>query len=335
MKNVRRGMGKGMGCGYKNIAPMDAHIHSLSAKGVKTNHQFVPNVVKTRQKNKGVWTCIDCGEDRDVTSVAMLEKKKPYLQLVTQDTEVEGIKDILGSKANGYDAFFVKVGDGDYDEVWGIEGNVPYLNKTAYRLKAEGIIKAKGKKLNALSDFFKPIIHYKKDNVYITKDKLSGNITVANKRGDYGKYVGFEDHPDDAIEDFISKYPEDIFYNINAKGKKQKSLDARFEIVTRKGKDWKEVSIINARDRKGALKKVKKQNAYRKKLKKEGKTRCFFCNRPKKIIDAGYMEIMDMPDSKIKGKLRYLPMDKRETGDNDFGDTPACFKCIPKKYGRL
>ena len=37
MKNVRKGLGKGMGCGYKNIAPMDAHIHSLSARGQKTS----------------------------------------------------------------------------------------------------------------------------------------------------------------------------------------------------------------------------------------------------------------------------------------------------------
>jgi len=36
MKNTRKGLGKGMGTGYKNLAPMDSHIHSLSAKGVKT-----------------------------------------------------------------------------------------------------------------------------------------------------------------------------------------------------------------------------------------------------------------------------------------------------------
>lgn len=34
--NTRKGLGKGLGCGYKNLAPMDAHIHSLSAKGLKT-----------------------------------------------------------------------------------------------------------------------------------------------------------------------------------------------------------------------------------------------------------------------------------------------------------
>jgi hypothetical protein len=34
--NTRQGLGKGLGSGYRNIAPMDAHIHGLSAKGIKT-----------------------------------------------------------------------------------------------------------------------------------------------------------------------------------------------------------------------------------------------------------------------------------------------------------
>ena len=34
--NNRRGLGKGLGVGYYNITPMDSHVHSLSAKGVKT-----------------------------------------------------------------------------------------------------------------------------------------------------------------------------------------------------------------------------------------------------------------------------------------------------------
>ena len=33
---IRKGLGKGLGMGYKNIAPLDSHIHSLSAKGVKS-----------------------------------------------------------------------------------------------------------------------------------------------------------------------------------------------------------------------------------------------------------------------------------------------------------
>jgi hypothetical protein len=42
---MRRGMGFGRGCGYYNIAPMDSHIHSLSAKGVKTYVMHLPELV--------------------------------------------------------------------------------------------------------------------------------------------------------------------------------------------------------------------------------------------------------------------------------------------------
>ena len=77
MKNVRRGMGKGMGCGYKNIAPMDAHIHSLSAKGVKTYpdmdiedlnafvlKRYAKEVkpIVTKGNEKIVITCANCNQ---------------------------------------------------------------------------------------------------------------------------------------------------------------------------------------------------------------------------------------------------------------------------------
>ena len=26
-------------------------------------HRYVPNVTETRKQNKGIWTCIDCGEN--------------------------------------------------------------------------------------------------------------------------------------------------------------------------------------------------------------------------------------------------------------------------------
>lgn len=50
-----------------------------------------------------------------------------------------------------------------------------------------------------------------------------------------------------------------------------------------------------------------------------GKYRCFFCNKFSKEGKGG----------------RFLPMDKRESGDNGFGDTYACYKCIPEEFGRL
>ena len=33
------------------------------------------------------------------------------------------------------DSFFVRVADGEYIEIWGIQGIIPYLHKTAWRLK--------------------------------------------------------------------------------------------------------------------------------------------------------------------------------------------------------
>lgn len=57
------------------------------------------------------------------------------------DYEVESMKEsIAGSVArfdkeyDDYGAFFVIVGDGDFDEVWGIYGNIPYNDKIAYRV---------------------------------------------------------------------------------------------------------------------------------------------------------------------------------------------------------
>ena len=35
----RKGYGKGLGMGYKNLMPMDSHIHSLSAKGIKSQRE--------------------------------------------------------------------------------------------------------------------------------------------------------------------------------------------------------------------------------------------------------------------------------------------------------
>jgi hypothetical protein len=55
------------------------------------------------------------------------------------------------------------------------------------------------------------------------------------------------------------------------------------------------------------------------KMQLKGFHQCFFCNRWSKEGKAGI----------------YRPMDKRESGDNDWGDTYSCFKCVPKEYTRL
>lgn len=100
---------------------------------------------------------------------------------------------------------------------------------------------AKGQKTSLLfSNLFGESKRYKKDNLFITKDRVSGNITVANKRGDYKKYVGFRDN--DAINDFISKYPEEEYF-INAKGVKNNYFD-NFYNLSRIRKDEKNIAKI-------------------------------------------------------------------------------------------
>ena len=53
MKQTRKGLGIGMGIGYKNLVPLDPYIHSLSAKGVKTIAlSRVPYGKESTPKNK-------------------------------------------------------------------------------------------------------------------------------------------------------------------------------------------------------------------------------------------------------------------------------------------
>ena len=47
----RSGLGKGLGMGYKNLVPMDRHIHSLSAKGVKTYSEKNPYLINVMYKD--------------------------------------------------------------------------------------------------------------------------------------------------------------------------------------------------------------------------------------------------------------------------------------------
>jgi len=56
--NNRRGLGKGMGIGYKNLVPLDAHIHSLSAKGFsqKQSKNMDYMIGKSRAVKKGLIT---------------------------------------------------------------------------------------------------------------------------------------------------------------------------------------------------------------------------------------------------------------------------------------
>ena len=66
-----------------------------------------------------------------MTAVAALPKD---LQFISDSQDVQVIRDYLGERAGNYDAFFCRVQNGDYAEVWGICGIVPYNSKLTTRL---------------------------------------------------------------------------------------------------------------------------------------------------------------------------------------------------------
>jgi len=59
------------------------------------------------------------------------------LILVDTSQDVEEIKKYLGSPPwfDDFGGCFVKVGEGDYEEIYCYEGSVPYLEKTLYKIE--------------------------------------------------------------------------------------------------------------------------------------------------------------------------------------------------------
>lgn len=71
---------------------------------------------------------------RPVGSMSAVAALPSGLQFVSDSQDVQAIREHIGEAATGYDAFFVSVGDGDYNEVWGICGIVPYKSKLTTRI---------------------------------------------------------------------------------------------------------------------------------------------------------------------------------------------------------
>ena len=68
-------------------------------------------------------------------TVADLDKRKD-LDLVTNSIDVADIKDnFRNADVDEFDGFFVSVGEGEYEEVYGFYGNTPYLDKDVYKVE--------------------------------------------------------------------------------------------------------------------------------------------------------------------------------------------------------
>jgi len=74
---------------------------------------------------------------RRVGTIADLQGRED-LSLVTEQQDVQAVKDHLGGRGlEGFDGFLVKVGDGDYTEVYGFRGSVPSLGKPVYAVEPD------------------------------------------------------------------------------------------------------------------------------------------------------------------------------------------------------
>jgi len=62
-------------------------------------------------------------------TIAQLQSEDLTLLVDSQDIED------LRKEFPDYDSFFVEVGDGEYNQVWGFVGTVPYLSKLVSKLK--------------------------------------------------------------------------------------------------------------------------------------------------------------------------------------------------------
>ena len=54
----------------------------------------------------------------------------------TDESETEYVKEYFGNRpaVQEFDAFLVKVGDGDYDDVLGFKGTIPNIGKNVWRI---------------------------------------------------------------------------------------------------------------------------------------------------------------------------------------------------------
>jgi len=125
MKNTRRGLGKGLGTGYKNLAPMDSHIHSLSAKGVKSV-TYSPFNYPKKGKDNGLYFVMSA-ETGDMKEIVVgktnAEKKvKEWAKKTKQEMILAQQKGTAGLYAKGNVKFPIIIMNKDYDITIGESG---------------------------------------------------------------------------------------------------------------------------------------------------------------------------------------------------------------------
>ena len=87
----RKGLGKGMGMGYKNIVPRDPYIHGLSAKGVKTRPS---GITQKRFRDRRTGKIVTQFNIRDIKYMEKLDAK----MMSPEMAEVRDMKDDLAQE---------------------------------------------------------------------------------------------------------------------------------------------------------------------------------------------------------------------------------------------
>jgi hypothetical protein len=117
----RKGIGIGLGQGYKNILPMDKYIHSLSARGIKSLHMFKAYNVKNKQ------------------TLSYISSNKKRLKLIHAELEKEGIFDVDKITDKQTDLLFVINNDGKITYDFFAKGkNIPkHIKKEFFELTCQ------------------------------------------------------------------------------------------------------------------------------------------------------------------------------------------------------
>jgi hypothetical protein len=69
------------------------------------------------------------------TMVAKVKDMGREYMFTTDTDECDSIRDMLRPHSCHFDSFFVIVGDGDYEEIWGMEGTTPWTGNYVTRLR--------------------------------------------------------------------------------------------------------------------------------------------------------------------------------------------------------
>jgi len=217
--NTRKGMGKGLGTGYKNIAPMDAHIHSLSAKGVvtykktKSGGDVRIGTNKDGTKNYLFFPTSAYGHERPhqirtvLKKLGLNAKGEVYDNVEKKDSGVSIVKGVNGYRIENDKGKIL------FDKVFNDQLEAfAYYRQNRYTLKA--MFSIYGQKWKVLD---------KNKRTVLLKNKKGETLTIT--RDEYEQYKPKRYSVQEMIESVV-----------NAKGKKK---DKEFERLANKvfGKD--------------------------------------------------------------------------------------------------